>query len=87
MQGGFYHIHEHSLEILSHKCVHDGEHDQVFDEDCSVCEFLANVHYDVSAPFNLISPKYQNAFLVLHTTEVVSKPYFELNNRGPPSIS
>ena len=41
LQGGFYTIHEHSLEVEAHHCAHDGEHDFSISEDCEVCEIHA----------------------------------------------
>lgn len=87
MQGGFYLLHEHSLEVLSHQCAHDGEHDQTYDELCSICEIHATIQYDIASPLIFEAPAFVNS---VHSFDLVQEslnPYFELNNRGPPSIS
>ncbi len=86
-QGGFYLFHEHSLEVLSHQCSHDGEHDQTYSEHCSICEIHATFQYDINLPLSFEAPpfvKCQSAFdLVCDSFDT----FFQLNNRGPPSYS
>ena len=85
VQGGFYLLHEHTLEVLSHQCTHDGEHDQTYDELCSICELHATIQYDILASLTFEAPQFVNSIYSFDLVQESLASYFELNNRGPPS--
>ncbi|MEQ9312877.1 MAG: hypothetical protein RJQ05_10055 [Cytophagales bacterium] len=86
-QGGFFQLHEHSLEVLSHQCSHDGEHDQSYDELCSICEIHATFQFDINLPLTFVALKFVNGLYTFDQVQESSESFFQLNNRGPPSIS
>ncbi|QNL21624.1 hypothetical protein HZR84_06635 [Hyphobacterium sp. CCMP332] len=86
-QGGFFQLHEHSLEVLSHQCSHDGEHDQSYSEHCSICEIHATFQFDINLPLTFEVLLFVNDIYAFDHVQELSESYFQLNNRGPPTIS
>jgi hypothetical protein len=85
VQGGFYHIHEHSLEQLTQKCSHDGHHDFTYSDDCDICDQFANQHYTVELPETLEVTRNFLAEIPLFSAQVDGISICLISNRGPPA--
>lgn len=86
LQGGFFMIHEHSLEVLSHKCVHQGEHDYTYSEDCDTCEIHANQSFLTQLDIELVSPAFILSIQDTYKSIELERKIVLHGQRGPPQL-
>lgn len=85
VQGGFYALHHHSLEVEAHKCVHDGEHDFNYTEDCDTCDLFANLNLDISTLDSFQNPEFQIVLFQSLNFGLSGQLFLDLRSRAPPA--
>lgn len=85
VQGGFYLIHEHSLEVLKHQCSHNGEHESDYSEDCDACEFFSNQHFALQFGLQLETPQFFEIQESVILDSFAQKSFAQNHLRGPPT--